>query len=219
MALLRFIRHQLRPVDRLGEILFGLIMALGITGAARLGIEESDNRTLFIAVLGCNIAWGLVDGAMVVLTQLFERGRQARVVRAVRAAPDDATALRIVAQEVDDRLEALTSGEEREQVHRWILALARRTPPRPVRVSGDDFLAGLAAALVVFLATIPVLVPFLVVQDVWWATRLSNATGLVLLFGLGSVWARFTGSNPLGTGFGVAAVGILLVGVTIALGG
>ncbi|HZM16245.1 MAG TPA: VIT1/CCC1 transporter family protein [Candidatus Krumholzibacteria bacterium] len=219
MTLLRFVRRNLEPVDRLGETLFGLIMALGITGAARLGIDEADNRSLFIAVLGCNIAWGIVDGAMFVLAQLFERGRQARVVRAVRAAPDDATALRLVAREVDGRLEALTTGEELEQVHRWILTLARRTTPRPARVTGADFRGGLAAALVVFLATVPVVIPFLVVRDVWWATRLSNATGLVLLFGLGSLWARFTGSNPALTGLGVAALGILLVVVTILLGG
>ena len=219
MALLRFVRRHLEPVDRLGETLFGLIMALGITGAARLGIEANDNRSLFIAVLGCNIAWGIVDGAMFVLGRLFERGRQARLVGAVRAAGDDAAALRIVAHEIDARLEALTTGEEREQVHRCILALARRTQPRPVRVSGDDVLGGIAAALVVFLATVPIVVPFLVVPDANLATRLSNATGLVLLFGLGYLWAKFTGANPLRTGFGVAAVGVVLVVVTIALGG
>src|SRR5262245_31786332 len=120
MALFRFVRRHLEPVDRLGETLFGLIMALGITGAARLGIEAADTRSLFIAVLGCNNAWGIVDGVMFVLGRLFERGRQARVVGAVRATADDAAAFRIVAQEIDHRLEALTSGEEREQVHRWI---------------------------------------------------------------------------------------------------
>ena len=30
-----FIRRHLEPTDRLGEILFGLIMALGFTGAVR----------------------------------------------------------------------------------------------------------------------------------------------------------------------------------------
>jgi VIT1/CCC1 family predicted Fe2+/Mn2+ transporter len=219
MTLLRFVRRNLEPVDRLGETLFGLIMALGITGAARLGIDEADNRSLFIAVLGCNIAWGIVDGVMFVLGRLFERGRQTRVVRAVRAAADDATALRIVAREIDDRLEVLTSGEEREHVHRWTVALARRTQPRPVRVTGDDLRGGIAAALAVFLATVPVVVPFLLVQDASLATRLSNATGVVLLFVLGYVWAKFTGSNPWLTGFGVAAVGMVLVVVTIALGG
>ena len=44
-----FLRHALDPADRLGEILFGLIMALGFTGAVRLGREEADNHALFVA--------------------------------------------------------------------------------------------------------------------------------------------------------------------------
>ncbi len=49
-----FIQRCLDPADRLGEIPFGLIMALGFTGAVRLGVEDADNRTLFIAIFGCN---------------------------------------------------------------------------------------------------------------------------------------------------------------------
>jgi len=38
MAILgRFIQRKLDPADRLGEILFGLIMALAIIGAVRVG--------------------------------------------------------------------------------------------------------------------------------------------------------------------------------------
>jgi hypothetical protein len=214
-----FISRHLGPSDRAGEILFGLIMALGITGAARLGAEEADNRTLFIAVLGCNVAWGIVDGVMFALFSVFERGRLSRVVRAVRSAPDEETALRMVAREVDDRLEALTTGEELAQIRRSILAMARRTPDAPVRLTRADLLGGLAAAAVVFFATVPVVIPFLVVPDVVVATRLSNAIGVVLLFLLGLRWAKLTGSSPAKTGLGVAAIGVVLVLVTIALGG
>jgi len=43
-----FIQRNLDPADRLGEILFGLIVALGSTGAVRLGREEADNYVLVI---------------------------------------------------------------------------------------------------------------------------------------------------------------------------
>ena len=39
-----FIRRYLDAADRLGEILFGLIMALGVTGAVRLGLEKLRNQ-------------------------------------------------------------------------------------------------------------------------------------------------------------------------------
>jgi hypothetical protein len=59
-----FIKRHLEPADRIGETLFGLIMALGFTGAVCLGIDEATSRELLIAILGCNIAWGIVDGVM-----------------------------------------------------------------------------------------------------------------------------------------------------------
>ena len=71
--MLPFIRRHLDPAARLGEALFGLIMALGFTGAVRLGEEEPSNRALFIGILGCNLAWAIVDGVMYVLTALVER--------------------------------------------------------------------------------------------------------------------------------------------------
>jgi len=38
-AIRDLIGRYLDPADRLGEILFGLIMALGFTGAVRLGLD------------------------------------------------------------------------------------------------------------------------------------------------------------------------------------
>jgi hypothetical protein len=55
----------LSPVDRVSELLFGLFMALTFVGAvsvAEAGREEI--RGMFVAALGCNLAWGLVDAVM-----------------------------------------------------------------------------------------------------------------------------------------------------------
>src|SRR5436190_12724381 len=98
-----FLRHALDPADRLGEILFGLIMALGFTGAVRLGREEADNRALFVGILGCNIAWGIVDGVMYALGEWFERGRKARLTRHLLSAATEDEALVHLAKELDGR--------------------------------------------------------------------------------------------------------------------
>jgi hypothetical protein len=53
----RFV-EQLDPGERMGELLFGLIMVLSFTLGA--GIEMGDReetRDLLIAALGCNTAW------------------------------------------------------------------------------------------------------------------------------------------------------------------
>src|SRR4029453_6822015 len=160
-TMLSFIRQHLDPAGRLGEILFGLIMALGISGSVRLGLEEADNRALLIGILGCNLAWAIVDGVMYVLTALFERGRKLRLARDVRAARNDAAALQLIAGEYDDTLEPLLTPEERAQMYRSVLSAVRRWRPEPIQLRRDDFLGGVAVALVILVATVPIVVPYL----------------------------------------------------------
>lgn len=55
----------LSPVDRISEILFGLIMVLTFTGAISVSNDgRQEVRDLLWAALGCNVAWGLVDAIM-----------------------------------------------------------------------------------------------------------------------------------------------------------
>lgn len=214
-----FIQRHLDPSTRLGEVLFGLIMALGITGAVRFGLAEANHRELLIAVLGCNIAWGVVDGVMFVMLALFERGRKARIINRVLSAPTDEAALNRIHEELGDRLEPLTSPAEREQVYRWVLKLARQSDFEPPRIHREDLLGGVAVGLLILMATMPVVLPFLLIPQTTTAVRTSNLVTLVMMFGIGFWWGRTVGANPLRIGAGVTAIGLTLVLITIALGG
>ena len=91
----------LEPVERLSEILFGLIMALTITGAVSVvTADRFQIRTMLIAALGCNLAWGIIDAGMYLMARLGERGRNAVLARAVRATTDREEAHRIIADEL-----------------------------------------------------------------------------------------------------------------------
>jgi VIT1/CCC1 family predicted Fe2+/Mn2+ transporter len=49
-------------------------------GARLLGADEpTDGRELLIAALGCNIAWGIIDGFLYLLDSAYERRRQANM--------------------------------------------------------------------------------------------------------------------------------------------
>src|SRR3954463_945611 len=88
----------LSPIDRISELLFGLIMALTFT--CTLGVATAENiqiRTMLIGALGCNLAWGIIDGAVFLIARLNERGRAIISWRAVRDAADVSQAQRIVA--------------------------------------------------------------------------------------------------------------------------
>jgi VIT1/CCC1 family predicted Fe2+/Mn2+ transporter len=214
-----FIHRHLDAADRLGEILFGLIMALGFTGAVRLGHEEADSRALFTGILGCNIAWAVVDGVMYAIGELFERGRRARLGREVQAAPDDAEALRIIASEYDPHLESLAGAGKRDELYREMLTTLRSSEIPPARIHKEDILSATAVALVILLSTLPVVAPYLIFKDPERAVRISNAVALLQLFLLGLWWGRMVRVGSLKIGIGLTAVGMLLVGITIALGG
>ncbi|MDX2170486.1 MAG: VIT family protein [Deltaproteobacteria bacterium] len=214
-----FIQRHLDPASRLGEVLFGLIMALGFTGAARLGYEAADNRTLFLAILGCNVAWAIVDGVMYALTELFERGRRTRLGREVRAAPSQAAALRLIDAELGDWMAPLLSDAERAAIYHHVLGAARRSELPPARVRSADLLGAAAVALSIVVATLPILVPFLVVANDELAARLSNGIALLMLFLLGHWWGRTVGGRPWLAAVALTLLGMLMVAITIRLGG
>src|SRR5262245_12393720 len=88
----------LEPIDRISEILFGLIMALTFT--LTLGVVTADRiqvRTMLLAALGCNLAWGIIDASVFLMARFNQRGRNAVQLRAVRTAADIDDANRIIA--------------------------------------------------------------------------------------------------------------------------
>ena len=69
-------KRVLEPIDRVSEVLFGLIMVLTFTGS--LSVAEAgrdDVRTMLIGALGCNLAWGIIDGVLYLMGCLAEKGR------------------------------------------------------------------------------------------------------------------------------------------------
>ena len=84
MARSSIAEKYLDPGTSMGEVLFGLIMTLTFTLGAGLIIEEEGSegaRQLLIATIGCNIAWGIIDGALYLAGQLFGRGRLRRLAQ------------------------------------------------------------------------------------------------------------------------------------------
>ena len=67
-------KRILEPIERISEVLFGLIMVLTFTGS--LSAAESGRaevRVMLVGALGCNLAWGLIDAIMYLMATLSER--------------------------------------------------------------------------------------------------------------------------------------------------
>lgn len=213
----QLIRGVLSPFERASEVLFGLIMALTITGALSVAqATEHETRALFASSLACNLAWGLVDGVLYVFNALVERGRRALVSSALREGADGSDASALLAELLPRRLlERLTPAELR--VLRGKFA-GSGAPERP-RVRADDVLGGIAVFLLVVASTFPVSLPFLLVRDPARAMAISRGLSLLLLFLSGYAVGRYAGLRPVWVGLSMLTIGVVLVGLVKALGG
>ena len=206
----------LDPVDRSSEVLFGLIMALTFTTTFEVATAgRADVRTMLIGALGCNLAWGLVDGVMFVVTRSVERYRLFSTIRAVQAAPESG-ARRILEQELPDGWDQLLDAQDLERL--TARARAASLPSVP-GVTAEDLRGGLAVLLLCFFATLPVALPFLLIGNLYRAARVSDAIGILMLFVIGTRLGRFCGRPPLVVGLVMVAIGVLLSATAIRLGG
>lgn len=215
-----FTRH-LSSGERLGELLFGLIMTLTFTLTAGfvVGEEREAVRELLIATIGCNIAWGIIDAGLLILGRVFDRGRYARIGRAIRTTTDDSHAAAAVASEMDEYLAEVTTQQSRDRLYREITQLVRASPKRDLGVRGEDWLAAIGVFWLVVFASIPAALPFLFIQEPWVALRVSNTILIALFFVIGYRWAGYTSITPWKAATALTVFGIAMVAAAIALGG
>jgi VIT1/CCC1 family predicted Fe2+/Mn2+ transporter len=216
-----FLSRYLDPFDRISEVFCGLVMVLTFTLLAGHDVAEGPGgvRDLLLAAVGCNVAWGLIDGVVYLMNQLFERERRAQMLTALRNAPDEKAARAAVESHLEPDLVALTSPEERSKISAAVLGLVSRTETLPGGLTRDDLLGALACFVLCVGSALPAAIPFLLFDEPAFALRVSNAVLLVLLFGVGVLWARYTGRSPFRTGLALLALGGALVLIALAFGG
>jgi hypothetical protein len=211
-------KRVLEPHERISEVLFGLIMVLTFTGS--LSIAEAgrdDIRAMLIGALGCNLAWGIIDGILYLMSCLAEKGRNLVTLKAVRQAANPEKALRLIAGALPPLVALVLQPAELETMRQRLQQLPE--PPERARLVANDWLGASGVFLLVFISTFPVAVPFIFMQNSMLAMRVSNGIAVVMLFIAGVVYGRGVGRSPWGFGIGMVVLGTILVALTMALGG
>ena len=211
-------KRVLEPIDRVSEVLFGLIMVLTFTGS--LSVAEAgreDVRAMLIGALGCNVAWGIIDAMLYLMGRLADRSQGLATYLAVRKATDTHKARRLVADALPPVVASIMEPAELDTIRRRLMQLPE--PPARARLSKDEWLGSIGVFLLVFVSTFPVVIPFIVMHNVGPAMRVSNAIAIVMLFLTGYAFGSITGRHPWLVGIAMVVVGSMLVGMTMALGG
>src|SRR5687768_12002944 len=211
-------KRVLDPIDRVSEVLFGLIMVLTFTGSLSVAeAGQDDVRAMLIGALGCNLAWGIIDGVLFLMGSLAEKGRGLITLHAVRKSTNPEQAQRLIADALPPLVVSILEPAELESMRQRLTQLPE--PPPRARWDKDDWLGALGVFLLVFLATFPVVIPFMFMHNVQPAMRVSNAIAIALLFLTGYAFGRMTGRNPWTVGVSMVVLGCILVAMTMALGG
>jgi VIT1/CCC1 family predicted Fe2+/Mn2+ transporter len=211
-------KRVLEPVERVAEVLFGLIMVLTFTGS--LSVAEAgrdDVRTMLIGALGCNLAWGIIDSVLYLMGCLAEKNRSSATRRAIRQAKDPQKAHRLIAAAVPADLASVLKEPDLEMLRQRLHELPE--PPERTRLCARDWTGALGVFLLVFLSTLPVALPFAFIEKVLPAMRVSNAVAILMLFLTGAAYGRSIGRSPWSAGVAMVGLGAVLVAITIALGG
>jgi hypothetical protein len=204
--------------ERISEVLFGLIMVLTFTGS--LSVAEAgreDVRTMLIGALGCNLAWGVIDGVLYLMGCLAGKGVGLRTLRAVRKTDDAGKAQRLIADALPPVVASILRPEELASMHQRLKELPE--PPGVARLGRNDWRGGLGVFLLVFVATFPPVLPFLFMHSARPALRVSNLIAIAMLFLLGCAFGRTAGRSRWVMGASMVLLGAALVAMTIALGG
>jgi hypothetical protein len=215
---LPFQARLLDPLERACEILFGVIMVLTFTSsisAAEGGAAET--RTVLIGAIACNLAWGLVDSAMYLLANFTARARGLATLRVLREDRGAGAGHGRVLDALPPLVASVLTPIEVDSLCERLNRLPE--PSALVSLNRADFLGAAGVFLLVFFSTFPIVMPFLVVRDVALALRTSNVIAIAMMFAAGWSLGRYSGRSGWGTGLGMVALGLVLVGITMALGG
>jgi hypothetical protein len=216
----KFVRMWLSPQDRLAEAICGIVMVLSVTAYTRAEMEEPSSAAFLVAILGCNAAWGLVDGATYVFGSIQARGRRLLVHRALHAPGTPAEVERKAREAIGEAFEGLLpKGERRDRAVEMVIEAARSIPPGRPRVMKEDLLAGLACFCLMFVGTLPMAVPYVFFRHLDRAILASQGIAVVLMFLIGRQWGATSGFRPIRSGLLFTAIGVALSSLTQFMGG
>ena len=208
----------LDPLERISEILFGVIMVLTFTSS--ISVAEgghAETREVLVAALGCNIAWGIVDAAFYLMSSVIGHARGLRILRTIRENRDRSLSQRLILDALPAPVAAVLTPSEVEEL-RERLARQPDSPEHSVW-NRRDLTGAFAVFLLVFLSTVPISLPFLLFPGAGFAMRASNAIAIAMLFGMGWTLGTHTGRSGWRAGLAMVCLGLVLVAITIALGG
>ena len=153
---------------------------------------------------------------MFILSSVVMRARRHLVIRGIRSADPD-VARAIVMGSLPEGVALVADPAEADRMVARFRALPE--PSRRLAITMDDVRGAIGACLLVFVATLPPTLPFVLFDTAARAQRISNAVAVVCLFLAGYALGTKTGIGAWLLGLCMVIFGAVLVGISVVLGG
>ena len=196
-----------------------MVLTFTLAAGFKVPQDRTGARELLFAAIGCNIAWGIIDGVLYLMNCITMRAGRIRLIRAIQGASDAETALNLIRTQIEGEFEDLVHPDDAQALSRSILKNASTAKIGTATLTKEDWYGALACFWLVLLSCLPAALPFLLFSEPRFALRVSNFLLVGLLFVVGWMWARYAGTNGLLAGLIMVAIGLALVGTAILLGG
>lgn len=211
-------RRLITQLDVLIEVMAGVVMALTVSMSLYVTERDMPARTVVLAVMGCNLAWGIFDGLLYLVARRAADARRTRVLDRLTGTESLEELERRVRALVDPSMEGIVPFLDMEKLRE---ALARREENGNDDGGGSlgqDLLASLLIAVVEIASAVPVILPLIFLEPPLRGI-VSGAVAIALLGATGVQVARWSGQSVWLLGVITPLVGAALVALCLIFGG
>jgi VIT1/CCC1 family predicted Fe2+/Mn2+ transporter len=197
-----------------------MVMTLTILLTARYYVDGVDDpaHVLLVTAIGCNLAWGIIDGLLYVMSDLYDRAKKRHALSVLRSS-DPIDAQRLVRERIATGTGAHLTEDQSARVAKVICDAAMHASDPPRGITAQNVRETLASVVLNMAALVPVIVPFVFIDE--WQRALDVALALLVMsmFVVGAGWGRAAGLRPWRAGLYLVGLGSVMVAVAVVLGG
>jgi len=209
-------KRALNPIERVSEVLFGLIVVLTFTCTIRPK-EKGQVSAILVEAVGCTLAWAIIDAGFYLLGCLSDRGHKLLLLRQLRRSSDQNEVRSTIAKVLPPLIASRLHWEAFESLQQELMLLPE--PPTRPRLTAEDVKGALGVLLFASAAIFPITIPFTFMSDVRLALLVSHGIAIVLLYLAGWALGRLTSEHPMRVGVIMVVFGSAMIAIALALGG
>jgi len=207
------------PPVALQEILYGFIMSLIFVYATMFGVLHYEGRGEFILVVtGMLLTWGTIDAIILFALNVFEQRRYCRIISGGYDS-DRETRLSVLMDDMSGTPADVLTDDDKRKICEYMLDRPL-ADEKGLREDRKGFAISSLGCIILTAATlIPVILPLLLIDDMYTALCTVSHISSVCLFVIGYFMAPYLGTNRFLTGATLAGVSLAIAAISVFTGG